>query len=203
MVAGFGVCQHREMSVIDRHRSGQLSGHRGSNSCVSFSCFLFFCFLFFLRKRLQIAAESGVGRKSSSKKAGPGYAVFLAVLPSENCSLGPGPPCWEMAVLEPGRLPGTRMNSDVTNGCLFGGLCASQVSAYPLPEHRSTALATQAAMLYVILYFEPSILHTHQAKMREIVDKYFPDNWASITISLIFFLCNNLVREPIFCSFGL
>nr|XP_035958536.1 WASH complex subunit 5 isoform X3 [Halichoerus grypus] len=55
----------------------------------------------------------------------------------------------------------------------------NQVSAYPLPEHRSTALATQAAMLYVILYFEPSILHTHQAKMREIVDKYFPDNWSS------------------------
>lgn len=55
-----------------------------------------------------------------------------------------------------------------------------QVSAYPLPEHRSTALANQAAMLYVILYFEPSILHNHQAKMREIVDKYFPDNWASI-----------------------
>lgn len=53
----------------------------------------------------------------------------------------------------------------------------NQVSAYPLPEHRSTALANQAAMLYVILYFEPSILHTHQAKMREIVDKYFPDNW--------------------------
>nr|DBA23989.1 TPA: hypothetical protein GDO54_011699 [Pyxicephalus adspersus] len=52
-----------------------------------------------------------------------------------------------------------------------------QVSAYPLPEHRSTALATQAAMLYVILYFHPSTLQTHQAKMREIVDKYFPDNW--------------------------
>ncbi|VFV34658.1 wash complex subunit strumpellin [Lynx pardinus] len=55
----------------------------------------------------------------------------------------------------------------------------NQVSAYPLPEHRSTALATQAAMLYVTLYFEPAILHTHQAKMREIVDKYFPDNWSS------------------------
>lgn len=54
---------------------------------------------------------------------------------------------------------------------------ALQVSAYPLPEHRSTALATQAAMLYVCLYFSPSILHTQQAKMREIVDKYFPDNW--------------------------
>ncbi|XP_020375042.1 WASH complex subunit 5 [Rhincodon typus] len=66
----------------------------------------------------------------------------------------------------------------------------NQVLAYPLPEHRSTALATQAAMLYVILYFEPSILHTQQAKMREIVDKYFPDNWVisiymGITVNLI------------------
>ncbi|XP_063087179.1 WASH complex subunit 5 isoform X2 [Cavia porcellus] len=65
----------------------------------------------------------------------------------------------------------------------------NQVSAYPLPEHRSTALANQAAMLYVILYFDSSILHTHQAKMREIVDKYFPDNWVisiymGITVNL-------------------
>ncbi|XP_050401033.2 WASH complex subunit 5 isoform X1 [Patella vulgata] len=53
----------------------------------------------------------------------------------------------------------------------------NQISAYPLPEHRSTALATQASMLYVILYFEPDILYNQQAKMREIVDKHFPDNW--------------------------
>ena len=62
----------------------------------------------------------------------------------------------------------------------------------PLPEHRSTALANQAAMLYVILYFEPSILQTHQAKMREIVDKYFPDNWASIAVSLLYSIINLL-----------
>lgn len=85
---------------------------------------------------------------------------------------------------------------------LQGVVSVLQVSAYPLPEHRSTALATQAAMLYVTLYFEPAILHTHQAKMREIVDKYFPDNWASITISL-FVLWNNPVREPTLRSFGL
>jgi WASH complex subunit strumpellin len=45
----------------------------------------------------------------------------------------------------------------------------NQISAYPLPEHRSTALATQASMLYIILYFESEILHNQQAKMREIV----------------------------------
>jgi len=52
-----------------------------------------------------------------------------------------------------------------------------QAQAYPLPEHRSTALATQASMLYVILYFAPEILHREQATMREIVDKHFSDNW--------------------------
>ncbi|KAJ3597772.1 hypothetical protein NHX12_001289 [Muraenolepis orangiensis] len=65
----------------------------------------------------------------------------------------------------------------------------NQVSAYPLPEQRSTALAHQAAMLYVCLYFSPLILHTQQAKMREVVDKYFPDNWVisiymGITVNL-------------------
>ena len=52
-----------------------------------------------------------------------------------------------------------------------------KIAAYPLPEHRSTALATQAAMLYVILHFSPDTLYNQQAKMREIVDKHFPDNW--------------------------
>lgn len=32
-------------------------------------------------------------------------------------------------------------------------------------------------MLYVCLYFSPNILHSQTAIMREIVDKYFPDNW--------------------------
>ncbi|XP_042898977.1 WASH complex subunit 5 [Parasteatoda tepidariorum] len=66
----------------------------------------------------------------------------------------------------------------------------NQVSAYPLPEHRSTALATQASMLYVILYFSPDILNNHHAKMREIVDKFFPDNWV---ISIYMGMMVNLV----------
>lgn len=53
----------------------------------------------------------------------------------------------------------------------------NQISVYPLPEHRSTALANQAAMLYVCLYFSPRTLHQQQSQMREIVDKFFSDNW--------------------------
>ncbi|EFC38863.1 predicted protein [Naegleria gruberi] len=52
-----------------------------------------------------------------------------------------------------------------------------QTSYYPLPEHRSVALSTQAAMLFIILYFKPNMLNSEQAVMREIVDKHFPDNW--------------------------
>ena len=62
---------------------------------------------------------------------------------------------------------------------------------YPEPRERSTALATQvedqlydrlqhvlqAGMLVVLLYFQPAVLKTEKALMREIVDKYFCDNW--------------------------
>lgn len=51
------------------------------------------------------------------------------------------------------------------------------VAAWPIPEHRSTALSTQAAMIYVLLYFAPSILSEERAIMREVVDKHFADNW--------------------------
>lgn len=53
----------------------------------------------------------------------------------------------------------------------------NQLAIYPLSRHRSIALATQASMLYVCLYFSTNILHNQTAIMREIVDKYFPDNW--------------------------
>uniref|UniRef100_A0A6B2KWZ9 WASH complex subunit strumpellin n=1 Tax=Arcella intermedia TaxID=1963864 RepID=A0A6B2KWZ9_9EUKA len=55
----------------------------------------------------------------------------------------------------------------------------NQIPSYPLPEHRATALANQASMLFVCLYFAPDILSKEEAIMREIVDKHFPDNWVT------------------------
>ena len=78
------------------------------------------------------------------------------------------------------RVPVNRQYVNMVIGRLRSDDIYNQISAYPFPEHRSTALATQASMLYVILYFAPDMLNTQTAKMREIVDKHFPDNWVSI-----------------------
>lgn len=72
----------------------------------------------------------------------------------------------------------------------------NQVSAYPLPEQRSTALATQAYMLYVVLYFTPDLLYNQQAVMREIVDKHFPDNWVCLGLH-IWLQVANFVRTNV------
>jgi WASH complex subunit strumpellin len=66
----------------------------------------------------------------------------------------------------------------------------NQMSIYPMPEHRSTALANQGAMLYIILYFSPKTLNQQFSRMREIVDKFFADNWIvsfymGVTVNLI------------------
>lgn len=53
----------------------------------------------------------------------------------------------------------------------------NQLSIYPQTEHRSTALANQAAMLYITLFFTPDILHNQNSIMREIIDKFWPDNF--------------------------
>ena len=53
----------------------------------------------------------------------------------------------------------------------------NQMRVYPLPEHQSFALAQQASMLYVVLYFSPRTLAEEKKEMREIVDKHFSDNW--------------------------
>ncbi|EGB10206.1 hypothetical protein AURANDRAFT_23554 [Aureococcus anophagefferens] len=52
-----------------------------------------------------------------------------------------------------------------------------QSAAFPAPEHRSVRLASQASMLYVILYFDADTLKGRTAAMREVVDKHFSDNW--------------------------
>ena len=49
----------------------------------------------------------------------------------------------------------------------------AQIPSYPMPQHRSTALATQARMLYVLLYFAPEVLDEQHHTMREIVDRHF------------------------------
>lgn len=65
----------------------------------------------------------------------------------------------------------------VVLGCLRSDDLYHQMAAYPFPEHRSCALSQQAAMLFICLFFAPNILHSQTAQMREVVDKYFPDNW--------------------------
>ena len=45
------------------------------------------------------------------------------------------------------------------------------------PNHRSQALSQQAAIIFCLLPFVPRILDEKEAKMREICDKHFPDNW--------------------------
>lgn len=61
--------------------------------------------------------------------------------------------------------------------CLHSDDIYSQLSVYPLAQHRTAALSTQAAMLYICLYFASNILHSQTSIMREIVDRYFPNNW--------------------------
>lgn len=50
-------------------------------------------------------------------------------------------------------------------------------TAFPDPAMRSTRLAAQASMLYVILWFDPETLKSNQSAMRQVVDRHFCDNW--------------------------
>ena len=77
------------------------------------------------------------------------------------------------------RIPVNQNLVDVVIGHLRSDDIYHQIASHPHPDHRSTALAQQAAMLVVCLYFSPDVLQNQTAKMREIVDKFFPDNWVS------------------------
>ncbi len=50
-------------------------------------------------------------------------------------------------------------------------------NSFPKPEHRTTRLAGQASMLFVIMFFNGDMLNKDKNTMRMIVDKYFNDNW--------------------------
>lgn len=75
------------------------------------------------------------------------------------------------------RCPVSQSIVDMIIGRLRSDDIYNHTSAYPSPVHRSTALVTQAAMLFVNLYFAPQILHDRPSVMREIVDKHFSDQW--------------------------
>lgn len=66
--------------------------------------------------------------------------------------------------LRPCRFPLPTTVVEMIIGRLRSDDIYSQMQCYPLPEHRSTALATQAAMLYVILYFAPQLLSNEQVR---------------------------------------
>lgn len=88
------------------------------------------------------------------------------------------------------RIPIKEFYIDLVIGKLRSDDIYNQLTVYPLARHRSTALTSQAAMLCICLFFSPHTLHSQTAIMREIVDKYFPDNWVialymGFTINLV------------------
>lgn len=96
----------------------------------------------------------------------------------------------------------------------------NQLAVYTIPEHQASALAAQASMLVVCLFFTPHYLHTDTSRMREIVDKFFPSNWVvpiymGVTINIIDYwenfkaaksalnnTCNNKMVREIFAKRG-
>ena len=76
-----------------------------------------------------------------------------------------------------GRYPLQEHAISLTLGRLRSDDIYNAQRSYPLPEHRSTALAGQGAMVYTMLYLKPEVLAQENATMREIADKFFPDNW--------------------------
>ncbi|XP_046411198.1 WASH complex subunit 5 isoform X1 [Neodiprion fabricii] len=84
------------------------------------------------------------------------------------------------------RIPLNTLLVDLVISRLRSDEIYNQSLAFPYPEHRSMALASQAAMLVVALAFSPSTLHSQTSIMRETVDRFFPDNWViSIYMGLV------------------
>jgi WASH complex subunit strumpellin len=64
-----------------------------------------------------------------------------------------------------------------------------QMPHYPDAGHRAVALATRAAMPIIFLFFVPNVLAADEFIMREIVGKFFFDNWVVPYFTGIDFLC--------------
>uniref|UniRef100_A0A0E0KQ11 WASH complex subunit strumpellin n=1 Tax=Oryza punctata TaxID=4537 RepID=A0A0E0KQ11_ORYPU len=65
---------------------------------------------------------------------------------------------------------------DAVITCLRNGDVYNNVRFYPDPQHRTTALSLQGGHMYVLLFYSHDLLHNGLA-MREIVDRFFKDNW--------------------------
>ncbi|ODN03655.1 WASH complex subunit strumpellin, partial [Orchesella cincta] len=77
-----------------------------------------------------------------------------------------------------GRVSLDNLYVQMTIGALRSEDIYNQIgSAYPFPEHRTTALSTQASMLAISLFFSPKLLTSDNPMMREVTDKFFSDNW--------------------------
>ncbi|KAL6650689.1 hypothetical protein ACP70R_009614 [Stipagrostis hirtigluma subsp. patula] len=75
-----------------------------------------------------------------------------------------------------GRFPFPEPIVDVVITCLRNGDVYNNIRFYPDTQHRTTALSLQGGHLYVLLLYSRDILHRGLA-MREIVDRFFKDNW--------------------------
>lgn len=65
---------------------------------------------------------------------------------------------------------------DAVITCLRNGDVYNNIRFYPDPQHRTTALSLQGGHLYVMLFYSDDLLHRGLV-MREIVDRFFKDNW--------------------------
>ncbi|KAH9329372.1 hypothetical protein KI387_001480 [Taxus chinensis] len=75
-----------------------------------------------------------------------------------------------------GRFPIPKPIVDVVITRLRGDDLYNQVRHYPIPEHWTTALASQAGCVYILLFYSPELLASGYV-MKEIVDRFFKDNW--------------------------
>ncbi|GLJ16716.1 hypothetical protein SUGI_0287200 [Cryptomeria japonica] len=74
------------------------------------------------------------------------------------------------------RFPIPKPIVDVVITRLRGDDLYNQIRHYPIPEHRSSALASQAGCVYVLLHYSPELFASGYV-MREIIDRFFQDNW--------------------------